>query len=68
MTTQDEFIDIHGLQAVANYLGVQFNHHAAGDDACAAAQIIRAVRKSDGASIADSLRPNVRRISVTARG
>ena len=54
----------HDLKTVAKHLDVQFNHHDAGDDAYAAAQIIRAVRTSDGASFDEGLRPNVRRISV----
>jgi len=54
----------HDLKAVAKHLGVPFNHHVAGDDAYAAAQIIRAVSKSDDASFGEYVRPNVRRISV----
>ncbi len=54
----------HDLQTVAKHLGVQFSHHDAGDDAYAAAQIIRAVRTSDGTSFAEYMRSNLRRISV----
>lgn len=54
----------HDLKTVAKHLGVPFSHHKAGDDAFAAAQIIRAVQTSDGASFDEGVRPNVRRMSV----
>ncbi len=53
----------HDLRTVAHHLSHHFNHHEAGEDAHAAAQVIRAIQRTDGTSFAERLRPNMRRIT-----